>query len=145
MIFEGNFKLFRYRVELEAVQVRQQDTRQRNRIENRRLECESLPSRIFFDKTDIKRRVVRDHDRTLAECQKLRQNLFDRRRADYHAVVDACQLFNVIGDWHFRVDKCAEFVQNLSIRHTHRADLDDAVLDRAETGRLDIEYNAGVV
>ena len=145
MVFEGNFKLFRYRVELEAVQVRQQNTRQRNRIENRRLECESLPSRIFFDETDIKRRVVRDHDRPLAECQKFRQNLFDRRRADYHAVVDACQLFNVIGDWHFRVDKCAEFVHNLSIRHTHRADLDDAVLDRAETGRLDIEYNAGVV
>ena len=88
---------------------------------------------------------MRDHNRPLAECQKFRQNLFDRRRADYHAVVDACQLFNVIRDWHFRVDKCAEFVHYLSIRHAHRTDLNDMVLDRAEAGRLDIEYNAGVV
>lgn len=101
-----------------------------------------IPCRLAFSlMTDIKRRVVRDHDRTSQNARNSGRTSSIVGALDYHAVVDACQLFNVIGDWHFRVDKCAEFVHNLS-SVTHRAD----PMMRFLIGlvSVDIEYNAGV-
>ena len=86
-----------------------------------------------------------DHHASFRKFQELRQDFFDCRSVEHHVVVDAGQLLDPIRDRHFRVDKGAEFIHDLTIYHFDGTDLDDLVCHRTETGCLQVEDYIGIL
>ena len=80
-----------------------------------------------------------------AKIQKLRQNVLDSRRVDDHVVADSGELLNFKGYRLPGIYKGAETVCDPCALHLNRADLNNPVRNRAETGRLQIEYHKGIL
>ena len=136
MVLKGYFQCFCNRIQLKTVQLRHQHPCKCYGIDNRKFFFNALPFAVCFDKSHIKRCVVCDHHASFRKFQELRQDFFDCRSVEHHVVVDAGQLLDPIRDRHFRVDKGAEFIRDLTIYHFDGTDLDDLVCHRTETGCL---------
>ena len=105
----------------------------------------ALCVRVFADKTRIERGIVRDHGGIAAKRKKARQHPFNRRGVSHHRVIDSGQLLDAVGNRQFRIHKLREAVHNFSVLHLHRADFNDAVFSRRETGGLNIKDHEAVI
>ena len=83
-----------------------------------------------------------NHHRVLTEREKPGQYRLNIRRVEDHAVVDARQVLDFIGNRRPGIDKGAETVRYPAALHPHRADLDNLILQRAEARGLNIKYHA---
>ena len=97
---------FGYCIQLETVQRRQKETCHTHRINICILLLQPLSLTVFDDKTHIKVRIVRYHNRTLTEFQKLRKYCLNIRCIHNHRIIDACQLLDSVRNRYFRVYKC---------------------------------------
>ena len=79
------------------------------------------------------------------KIKKLRQNSFNVRRIHPHTVIDAGKLGNLKWNRDLWVHKAAEPLRDPSLLHLYCADLNNPVRNRAETGRLQIEYHKGIL
>ena len=120
----------RHRIQLEAVQVRQQYARHRDCIQRGLVACQLLPPAVRLDEAHIESRVVGDHDASFAKLHKFRKHFLDHRCVEHHIVIDPGQLFDPERNRLLRVDKCAEAVRDLPALYFYSADLDDPVFLR---------------
>ena len=145
MVFERHAERLRDRVELIAVQLRQQDMCETHGVENGRRIGKPLRTRILADKARVKARIVCDHGGVAAKGEEVGQHLPDGRRGSHHRIVNSGQLLDMIGNRQLRVHKLRKAVHNLSALQFHRADLDDFVFSRRETGGLNVKDHKAVV
>ena len=95
--------------------------------------------RVGPHKSYIKCNIMTNQKTPFAELQKFRQHLVDGPGIDHHAVRNACQLCDLIGDRQLRIDKVREAVDDPPLHDLHSAKLDDPVLFRRKTGGLKIK------
>ena len=126
-------------IELEALELRQQRLRQRERIEEHRGELQPLPVRRGGHKADVKMRVVRDDGTVADEVDEHLHGFFFLGRARNVAVADAGELGDVRRDVALRVDEGVEHLLYLRAGENDGADLGHAVVHCVEAGRLYIE------
>ena len=105
VIFQGYAQRFCNRIQLKTVQIRKQDTRQGNRIHNRRLAWNIQPLTVFLDKTHIEIGIMGNHNTSLAEFHKFRKNVCNDRCINHHGIIDRRQLLNPKRNRHLWIDK----------------------------------------
>ena len=127
------------RIELVAVELRQQKTRHRDRIRYGKVTREMQILTVFLDKAHIKLRIVCHHDTAFAEFHKLRQNLPDQRCVHHHVVTDACQFLNIKRNRNLRIHKRRKPLRDRSVLHFYRTDFDNLIFLWAKAGRLQIK------
>ncbi len=108
-------------------------------VRRRKMTGQAQTSGVGSDEADVKLDVVSHKDTAFAEAQEIRQHLFDRLCADDHAVGNAGELGDPVGDGQLRVDKFGKAVADLSLLDLDRADLDNFVLFRRKAGGLQVE------
>ena len=126
-------------IELEALELRQQRLRQRERIEEHRGELQPLPVRRGGHEADVKMRIVRDDGTVTDEVDEHLHGFFFLGRARNVAVADAGELGDVRRDVALRVDEGVEHLLYLRAGEDDGTDLGHAVVHRVEAGRLYIE------
>ena len=70
MMVQGNPQLLRHRVQLVAVQPRQEDVGQAHRVQNARMVFHAQPLRVLPDEARVKGSVVRHYRAALTEFQE---------------------------------------------------------------------------
>ena len=105
MVFERYAERLRDRVELIAVQLRQQDMCETHGVENGRRIGKPQRTRILPDKTRVKARIVCDHGGIAAKGEEVGQYALNSRRDSYHRIVNSGQLLDVIGNRQLRIHK----------------------------------------
>ena len=93
------------------------------------------------DKTHIKISIMCHHNSILAEFHKLRQNLMNHRRIQYHIVRDMSQLLNLIWNWYFWIDKSRKTFCNGTIYHFYSTNLNNFIFGCTESCCFQIKYN----
>ena len=120
-------------IELEALELRQQRLRQRERIEEHRRELQPLPVRRSGHKADVKMRIVRDDGTVADEVDEHLHGFFFLGRARNVAVADAGERGDLVVHFLkiFGPDEDLELVRDLLLlRHAHGADLHDLAAQR---------------
>ena len=80
----------------------------------------------------------------LAEFQELRQNLVDGSGIRHHGIIDSGEFRDPCRDWPPGVKEGAVMVFHFPSLDLHGADLNDLIVDRAESRGLYIKYHIGV-
>ena len=145
MVLQRNIQGFRHRIQLIAVQLRQQHTSQGHRIHHRKGAGKPLALAVLPDKAHVKAGIVCHHDGSLAELQKPGQNLLNRGLSHDHLVIDAGQLLDFKRNRRLRIHKNAEFIRDLAFFHTDGSDLDNPVILRTEACGLNIKDHVRVI
>ena len=100
---------------------------------------------VFHNESHVKVRIMCNHYRPLAEFKEFWQNFFDCRRIHYHAVINACKLFNTERDRYFWVYKRGKTIGNLSVLYQYRANLNNLTGQRREACCLNIkDYKSSI-
>ena len=145
MVFQWDIQCLCNGIEFKTIQVRQQNSGKSHCIYDRKLSLYPLILAVFLNKTHIKFRIVGNHDRTLAELHKFRQNLLNLRCVNDHIILNWGQFLDSEWNWHFRVYKCRKAVCNDTTDYFHCTDLNNLILIGAETGRLQIKHHIGLI
>ncbi|GFI45684.1 hypothetical protein IMSAGC019_00997 [Lachnospiraceae bacterium] len=130
MIFQGDPQGLRHSVQGMLGLVGEQDPGDPHCVHIGKLPGHILPPGILLDKAHIKTGIVGNQHSPAAKSQKFRQYLLNERGIHYHAVINACELFDLKRDGDIRVDKRRKPVCDLSLLHLHRPDLNDPVIYR---------------
>ena len=100
---------------------------------------------VLLNKSHVKPCVMGYKHCIPDKFKKLRKNRFDIRIFQYHLIGDAGQLGNLKRNRAFRIYKCTERINNLSLYHFDSANLDNLVFDRAKSRCLQIKHYIRVI
>ena len=100
---------------------------------------------VLLDKSHVKARVVGHQHRVPHKFQKLGQNGLNVRIFHDHLIRDTGQLGDLKRNGPPWIDEGAERIHDLSFDYLYRPDLDDLVLDGAESRGLQVEYHKGII
>ncbi len=139
MVFQGNLQILRHRVQLEAVEMRQQQAGQAHCIHNSGIKGKSQLPGLGANEAGVEFRVVRHDHRRAAPFQEAGQHQLNGIRRHYHGIVNAGELCDAEGNGHLRVHKDIHSVDDLVALQLHGADLDDVIVRGAEARGLDVE------
>ena len=121
--------------------VRLQRTRQIQRIDHRvvqRLSADALQRRI--QEREVERRIVCDQDMIADEVEDLIHTFLKCRRVFHILFRDARQLCRKAAELLGRTDKQLQALHAGTVLHDLTAKLDDMVIARGQSGRLQVEY-----
>ena len=116
-------------------------TRQRQRIQIRRIEGNSLPFCGLADKADVKISVMGNQQTVAYKIKEFGQNFGNQRRILNHIVGDRGQARNLLGNGHLRIDKGVEGIQHLAVLDKHGADFGNGTGAVGKTRGFDIKYH----
>ena len=133
------------RIQLKTGQIRQEQLRHGNRVHVGFRSGEPLLPAGLDDKTHIKIRVVRDHDRAPAERKKLRQHKVNCRRVQNHLVIDGRQLLNSVRNGLLRIHKHGKPVCNFPVFYPYRSDLNNFTGQIGKPRSLYIKHHIGII
>ena len=125
MIFQRNTNCFCYCIQLKSVQCRKQETGHTYCIYISKIMFNSQSVTVFHNKSHIKIRIVRNHNRALAEFKEFRKHFLDSRGIHDHTVIDTGQLFNTKRNRYLWIYKCGKTVCNLSVFYQYGTNLYD--------------------
>ncbi len=133
------------RIQLKTGQIRQEQLRHGNRVHVGFRSGEPLLPAGLDDKTHIKIRVVRNHDRAPAERKELRQHMVNRRRVQDHLVIDGRQFLNSVGNRLLRIYKCGKPVCYFPVFYPYCSDLNDFTGQIGQSRGLYIKHHIGII
>ncbi len=96
---------------------------------------------LCLQKPVVKSGIVCHEDTVADKRQKLWKYVLDRRSVRYHPIRDRRQFCNALWDVDARVDKRTKPIRYAAAADPYGADLDDPVVDRRKTCRLEIEHD----
>ena len=141
MMIQGNVQCFCHGIQLEFIEGRQQDPRHGNGVSHREIRDDFHAPAVFLNESCIKRSIVGDQHTAFTELQEFRQNIFDHRRINDHLIADTGELFDFKWNWLPWVYKGAEPIHNLTFNDFDCTDLNDPVVDRRQTGGLQVKHH----
>ena len=139
MVEFGQLQMIGHNVELEALQLRQQGLRQRQRIQIHRGELQPRTAAGRRHKAGVEIGVVGDDGPVPGEGQEGLHGRLLRGGPRHVGVPDAGEGGDLLRDVHPGVGEGVEFFQNLAAAEDHRADLGHAVVHGVEARGLDVE------
>ncbi len=141
MILQRNMERFGHRIQSVSRKLRQENPRERYGIHHGEVTGKPHIVAVFPQKAHVKIRVVRHHYGGVAKREELWQDLRDGRRGKHHVVVNTGQLFNLIGNGYFGIDKGGKTLRDTSVLQAYRANLDDPVFLGRKARGLQIEHH----
>ena len=130
VVLQGDPQLLCHRIQLEAVQVRQEHPGQSHRIDDGGSIGLSKEPCKMPDEARIKAGVVSHDHRIPAEVQEGGDPLLIGPLSPHVSVRDAGKLLDVVGNGLLRIHELGEAVYDASVLDLHGADLDDLVFQR---------------
>ena len=145
MILKRYIQSLCHGIQLEVIKLRQKDSCKSYRIHHGKITRYGQRLGLLRYEADIKSRVMRSQNTSAAEFQEFRKSLLNRTRPHNLFVRNSRQLHNLRRNRDLRINECAEPVRDLAVHDLNRADFDDMILYRTESGCFDIEHHTGSI